>query len=144
MWKLYKYLLLFVFVVSVNSYAQSNNTIEATASKRVVTTGEIFTYTVKIEGEFHAPKLHLPKFNDFTIVSQNQQRQYVSKGKSTILTIKIVYGLLAANPGSFTIEGASIADKDKRIETQPIAIEVTGKPFKENKAAPYIERGIDI
>ncbi len=145
MWKSYKYLLLFIIFLSTNSSAQTNEVIEATTSKRTVITGEVFTYTLKIEGEFHSPKLQLPNLADFTIVSQKQQRQYVAKGKSTMLTIKITYDLLAPNPGNFTIEGASVTSKDKRIATQPITIEVTGEALKnKNTATPRIKKGIDL
>ncbi|MCK9615132.1 MAG: BatD family protein [Candidatus Omnitrophica bacterium] len=140
---------LFRFIIliflSTAAYAQTPSIIEASVNKHKITTGEIFTYTLKIEGEFLSPKLTIPKFDNFTIASQGQQRQYTSKGNRTTLTIKITYHLFAPNPGSFTIEGANVADKNKRIEAKPIAIEVTGKPLKEKiKVAPHIERGIDI
>ena len=140
---------LFSFIIliflSTATYAQTPSTIEASVNKHKVATGEIFTYTLKIEGEFLSPKLTTPKLDNFTIASQSQQRQYTSKGNGTALTIKITYHLFAPNPGSFVIEGANVTDKNKKIEAQPIAIEATGKPLKEKiKVAPHIEKGIDI
>lgn len=145
MCRLYKYLLIVIIFLSQNAHAQTPGIIEASADKREVATGEIFTYTLKIEGEFLSPKLTIPKLVDFTIVSQNQQRQYTSKGIGTALMIKITYNLFASNPGNFTIEGASVTNKGKKLEAQPIAIEVTGEPLKEKiKVAPRIKKGIDI
>jgi len=144
MWKLYNCLLVFILVLSINIYAATDNA-EAKVSKSVVSTGEIFTYTLKIEGQVRSPKIELPEFENFTIASQSQQRQYTSKNNGTNLTLQITYNLFAPNPGNFVIKGASLTDKGKRIETQPIAIEVTGKPLEEKlRAAPSLEKGIDI
>ncbi|MCK9573451.1 MAG: BatD family protein [Candidatus Omnitrophica bacterium] len=145
MLKLSNYLLITIIFLSQTIYAQAPGTIEASVDKRKVATGEIFTYTLKVDGEFISPKLTIPKFNDFTIVSQNQQRQYTSKGSNTALTVKITYHLLALNPGNFAIEGASVKDKEKELKAQTIVIEATGKAVKEKiKVAPQIEKGIDI
>ena len=145
MWKLSKYLLIAVIFLSQNIYAQTPGIIEASVDKRKVATGEIFTYTLKVEGEFISPKITIPKFNDFTIASQNQERQYTSKGSSTALTVKITYHLFALNPGSFTIEGASVKDKERELKAKTIVIEATGRAIKEKiKAAPHITKGIDI
>jgi hypothetical protein len=145
MWKLYNCLLVFIIVLSVNAYASTDNAIEAKVSKSAVSTGEIFTYTLKIEGQFHSPKIALPEFENFTIASQSQQRQYTSKNGGTNLTLQATYNLFATNAGNFTIKGASLIDEGKRIETQPITIEVTGKPLEEKlKVAPSIENGTDI
>ena len=145
MWKLSKYLLIAVIFLSQNIYAQTPGIIEASVDKRKVATGEIFTYTLKVEGDFISPKLTIPKFNDFTIVSQNQERQYTSKGSSTALTVKITYHLFALNPGSFTIEAASVKDKEKELKTQTIVIEAAGEAIKEKvKVAPYTGKGVDL
>ncbi|MFA5008852.1 MAG: BatD family protein [Candidatus Omnitrophota bacterium] len=145
MWKLDKYLIAAVIFLSQTAYAQTPAIIEVSTNKRTVKTGEIFTYTLKIEGEFHSPKLDIPKPDNFTIASQSQQRQYTSKGNGTLLIVKITYQLFATNPGTFSIKGASVTDKDKKIEAQTIVIEVTGKPLKgKTNVTPYIRKGIDI
>lgn len=136
---------LIVILLSTVAYAQTPGTIKASVDKNAVATGEIFVYTLKIEGGFLSPKLTMPKLDNFKIASQNQERQYVSKGHSTALVIKITCHLFAADPGSFTIEGASLTDKDKKIEAKPIIIKVTGKSLKEKiKVSPHIRKGIDI
>lgn len=143
MLRLSSFLLLFSFILSAHSIAEEA-AIEAKVSKNTVTTGEVFTYTLKAEGSFSAPKLKLPSFDNFTIVSQGQEQRN-SRGEGLKLMVKITYYMFAANPGKFTINGASITDGNKRIETQPMTIEVTGKPLEEkSKIAPLIKKGIDI
>ncbi len=143
--KLYKYLLPVVIFLNINAYAQTDNAVKATVNKREVATGEIFTYTLEVEGQFHSPKLRLPGFENFIIASQNQQRRYTAKGNGTFLTIKAVYNLFAPKPGSFTIGKASVTDEAKTIESQPIIIEVSGKPLEEKKKlTPYLQKGIDL
>ncbi|MDD4955204.1 MAG: BatD family protein [Candidatus Omnitrophica bacterium] len=143
MLKLSSFLLVFAVMLNIAARAEEK-TIEAKVSKNTVTTGEIFTYTLKTEGEFTAPKLKLPVFDNFTIVSQSRKERN-SKGQAIKLMLEITYGMFAASPGKFTIAGASITDGNKKIETQPIAIEVTGKPMeKKSKIAPPPGRGIDI
>jgi len=145
MWKLYNCLPVFIIVINVNAYALTDNAIEAKVSKSAVSTGEIFTYTLKIEGQFRSPKIELPKFENFTIASQSQQRQYTSKNGGTNLTLQATCNLFATNPGNFTIKGASLIDGGEKIETQPITVEVTGKPLEEKiKVAPSVGKGIDI
>jgi hypothetical protein len=145
MWRLFKYLLPLILLANTAAYAQSNPTVEAKTDKNKVATGETFTYSLKIEGEFNSPKLRLPAFNDFTIVSQNQQQQYIAKNGSTILIVKANYCLRALNPGNFIIEGASVIDKDRQVKAAAIPIEVTGKPVKDKtKSAPRAKNAIDL
>ena len=40
--------------------------VEASVDKTTVTTGEIFTYRIEIEGEFFSPKVILPEFSDWS------------------------------------------------------------------------------
>ncbi len=145
MWKLFKYLLPLIILSNTAVYAQTEPAIEAKTDKNKVTTGETFTYTLKIEGEFNSPKLRLPAFSDFIIVSQGQKRQYIAKGNSTLLIVKVNYTLRALNPGNFVIEGASVTGKDKQAKAAPITIEVTGEPIKNKTGiAPHAKKAIDL
>lgn len=145
MWKLYNLLLASTLAFNVAAYAQTDSLIEAKVDKNSVQTGETFKYTLKIEGQFVSPKIQLPVFEDFTVVSTGQQRQYASKNNGTFLTLQANYSLLAINPGTFTIKGAAVIDGGKKIEAKPLVIEVTGKPLeKKSKIKPYTGKGVDL
>jgi hypothetical protein len=119
--------------------------IEVEISKNKVETGEVFTYTVKIEGIFHKPHLTLPNFDDFKFVSQNQSKS-VSREKEGVKRIIILkYFLFAPKPGSFKIEPATLEDKGKKYKSKAISIKVKGKPLEEKRRIqPYIDKGTNI
>jgi hypothetical protein len=118
---------------------------EAKVDKNKVETGEIFTYTLKIEGDFSSPKLALPDFRDFKIVSQNQTKSYSFKDNKARLQFNLIYHLVVAHPGTFTIKEAILEDKERKFKSNSIVVEVSGKPLEDKKKlAPYIEQGTDI
>jgi hypothetical protein len=119
--------------------------VEAKVDKDKVNTGEVFTYTVKIRGEFENPELTLPKFKNFKIVSQSQSKSYSFKEGKVEIEFKLVYQLFAPNPGIFEIEEVIVKDKGRKYKSKSILIKVKGKPLKEKrKISPYIEKGINI
>jgi hypothetical protein len=143
--KLISLFFLLGFCLPPSGISEVNAAIEAKVSKDRVTTGEVFTYTVKIEGEFFSPKLMLPEFKNFIIVSQNQAQNYSLKGNRTIMEFVLIYGLIAPKPGVFTIERLVLEDRGRRLETKAVRIEVTGRPLEDKrKIQPYLEKGTDI
>jgi len=130
---------------STIAFCEEVAVLEATTSKNKVKTGEIFTYTIKISGEFTSPKLKLPEFKNFVIVSRNEQRSYTVKDKGMRFEEKMILNLLCQKPGVFVVEGFSVEDKGKKLTANPVTIEVTGKPLEEKtKPLPYTGKGIDI
>ena len=120
-------------------------TIVVKSDKKVVKTGEIFTYTVKIEGLFSNPSLIMPKFKDFKIISQSHSKNYSFGGGQTKTIINLTYLLFAHKPGVFVITPVILEDGDKKYESKPLTIKVKGKPLEEKKKIlPYIQSGIDI
>jgi hypothetical protein len=138
-------LLVSCFSFTSEVFSEEATIVEAKTSKQKVNTGEIFTYTIKIEGEFTAPKLKLPEFKNFIIVSRSEQRNYTVKSGGMRFQEKLILNLLCPKPGTFTIEGFLVEDKGKKITSNPVTIEATGKPLEEKpKPLPYTGKGIDI
>ncbi len=118
--------------------------VKAELSKNEVRTGEIFSYVVKIEGDFSSPRLELPDFGELKIVSQNQTRNYLFKGRKIILKIKLTYQLLAPRPGRYTIKGTKVIDRGKVYESKELVVKAVGKPLKKRKFKDFIEGAISI
>lgn len=134
-------LLLFSFTVC----SQEAATIEVKVDKEKVTTGEIFTLSIKIKGSFSSPKVTLPDIKDFRVASQAQSKSYSFKESRPTTLLNFTYLLFAPEPGVFTIGQVIVEDKSERITSDDITIEVTGKPLKEKKPPPSIyHRGFDI
>ncbi|HIE35777.1 MAG TPA: hypothetical protein EYP89_00875 [Candidatus Omnitrophica bacterium] len=140
-----KVFFLFVFLSLILLKLNAQIIIEAKVDKDKVETGEIFTYTVKIKGEFEDPKIVLPKFKNFKIISQNQTKSYSFKEGRIEVEFDLVYELIASKPGVFKIEEVIVKDKGKRYKSNSIIIQVEGRPLEEKKKIlPYIEKGIEI
>ena len=148
MLKLFNFILLLLvscLLFTCGVFSQEASILEAKINKTKVSTGEIFTYTARIEGGFTSPKLQLPEFKNFMIVSRSEQRSYIAKSKGMRFEEKLILNLLCPNPGVFTIEGFRVEDKGKKLTANPVTIEATGKPLEEKaKPLPYTGKGIDI
>ncbi len=127
-------------------FSEETATLAATVNKNKVTTGEIFTYVAKANGEFMAPKLKLPEFKNFVIVSKAEQRSYTAKESGIHFEEKLILNLMCPKPGVFTIEGFSVEDKGKKLTANSLTIEATGRPIEEKSKPrpPYNGEGIDI
>jgi hypothetical protein len=137
--------LVILLLFSTRCFPDDKVVMEAKVDKNKVETGEIFTYTLKIEGDFSSPKLALPDFRDFKIVSQNQTKSYSFKDNKARLQFNLIYHLVVAHPGTFTIKEAILEDKERKFKSNSIVVEVSGKPLEDKKKlAPYIEQGTDI
>lgn len=62
--------------------AEEEEVFEAKVNKNKLETGAIFSYIIKIKGEFYNPKMDLPEFKDFIVVSQVQSQRYLSQDKN--------------------------------------------------------------
>jgi hypothetical protein len=147
MLKSFKFVPLFlcIFLSGVTAYCQETAVLEAKVNKNKVATGEIFTYTVKISGQFTSPKIKLPEFKNFIIVSRSEQRTYSAKSTGMLFEEKLILNLLCPKPGVFTIEGFNVEDKGKKLTSNSVTIEASGKPLEEKpKKPPYTGKGIDI
>jgi len=121
------------------------NSVTAEAGKRTVKTGEVFSYTIKIEGEFEQPRIILPELKNFRIVSQSKSKRHSFKDKTETSAVKLIYFLFAPEPGAFTITPAVVEDNGKEFKSKSVTIQVKGAVLKEDKKIlPYIESGIEI
>ncbi|MEI8350274.1 MAG: BatD family protein [Candidatus Omnitrophota bacterium] len=127
------------------AFCQDANTVNATADKDHIETGEIFTYTITIEGKFSDPQLTLPVLKDFIVVAEAQSRNYVTKAGKTIMTLKLEYKLTAAKPGTFVIGPAEVKDRSARIQSGSLQIEVSGRSLQDKqKILPFLENATEI
>lgn len=137
------YFLIVIFLFPLLSLAEE--LIIVKVDKEVVNTGEIFTYTAEVKGEFTSPEVFPPEFKNFTVVFQNQSRNYSFKDDKIILEFSLTYQLFASQPGEFTIEELIVKDGKKEFKGRSFIIKVEGKPLEEKrKVLPYIDSGIDI
>ena len=139
------FLLVSCFLFTGETFSEETTIVEAKASKTKVGTGEIFAYTIRVEGEFVSPKIKLPEFKNFIIASRSEQRKYTAKDKGMRFEEKLTLNLLCPKPGVFTIEGFSVEDNGKKLTANSVKIEATGKPLEEKtKPLPHTGTGIDI
>lgn len=126
-------------------FVQADDRVAVSIDKREVTTGELFTYKIKIEGSFSSPEIKVPKFKDFKVASQRQSKSYAFEKGKAVVVASFTYQLFASEPGTFTIKEVVVADGDEEIKGESVTIEVIGKPLKERrKILPHIEQGIEI
>lgn len=126
-------------------FSLSSGPIEVEVDKNKIETGEIFAYTIKIEGIFHKPHLTLPNFDDFKFVSQSQSKSIRQEKDRIKRIITLKYFFFAPKPGTFKIEPATLEDKGKKYKSKTISIKVKGKPLEEKRRIqPYIDKGTDI
>ncbi len=128
------------------SLGSGEKTIEAKVDKRVVETGEIFSYELKIQGEIGDASLKLPEFEGFSVLSQSQSQSYSSKGGVSKTSISLIYLLFAPEPGTFTINPATLVENEKKKhQSRAITIRVKGESLeRKQKILPYIEEGIEL
>lgn len=107
--------------------------VEVKADKTVVSAGETFTYTITIKGEFSSPKITMPEFNNFEIVSQRKSQSYMIKEGVSHIEITTRFILAAYTPGVYTIERVIVKDKGQTYSSEEVSIEVKGSPLKKKK-----------
>lgn len=123
----------------------AEQTVKASVDKTKISTGELFTYSLLVEGVFSSLQVVPPEFKDFKIASQSQSQSYSLSGKATQITVKLSYSLYAATAGEFTIEAASVLDKGKEYKSNSIIVSVEGKPLSEKKKIlPLLKKGLQI
>ena len=143
--KLFKIIFIVFFCFSSLGLFLKNNPVEVRVDKRAVETGEVFAYTIKIEGYFFKPRLILPEFNNFKVASQSQSRNYSVKDGKTKVIVSITVFLFAQEPGVFKIAPVIVEDKERKYRSRAVKIRVGGKPLEEKKKIlPYIKKGQDI
>lgn len=120
--------------------------IQADTDKDQIETGEVFVYTLLIEGELEGkPEIKEPLFGDFEIVSTQTSRTFSYRQGKTIISLKLTYSLVAPEPGLFTIEPPEVTAAGKTYQGEAIQIKVKGEPLADKeKLQPYIEQGIEI
>ena len=136
-----KYIFILLFIC--NSVFCKENVIEVELSKNKVKVGEVFTYTIKIKGDFVLPKLILPEFKDFKVVGQSQSQSYSFSFGKTSLEFYIVYKLLAIKPGKFKLGEVIVKDKNRTFKSESKTIEVIGKPMEDKKEKYEIEEELE-
>jgi len=127
-------LVLVFFVFSALAEVQSPVT--TAVNKTRVKTGEKFSFTVTISGSFADPKIELPEFAPFKVVSRNQSRQYQIRGGKAEMKSMIQYRLVCLEPGNFVLGRVRVKDKEKEYFSQEIKIEVYGEKIEKKEKTP--------
>lgn len=132
---LLSFLLFFSFPFSEISFEEIKITSELNKNK--VKMGEKFIFTVTVTGNFNTtPKVKLPSFSDFKILSSQQHSSYnIKEGKYEVRFIYEIY-LLPKNPGFFSIDSVELNYKNHVYKTQPLTIEVIPSEFEEESPHP--------
>ncbi len=122
-----------------------DNPITVSVDKQEVETGEVFTYKIKVNGEFTQPKVTLPRFKDFKLASQSHSKSYSVGNTKTAVKINLVFYLFATEPGTFTIEPVVLKSAEGRYESKAITINAKGEALKDKrKILPYLKRGTNL
>lgn len=125
---------LHIFFLFVSSWAMAQTpSFIAQVSKNKVAVGEVFQVAFTLNGS--GSNLVYPAFNDFDIYSGPNQSQSMSMVNGTISQSTTLSLFIAAKKeGRFTIGAASVMSGNQKLETKPIAIEVTkGAPQQQQQ-----------
>ena len=137
--------LLFILAVNAEETPLAASPIKAQLSKDKVETGEVFAYSLTVSGSFSSPKIIPPKFTGLNVISQNQSQSYSQKEGKTEVKIKLVYHLIAPNPGTFTIEPAALTASEGKFTSEAFTVTAQGRPIEEKKKIlPHIQGGTEI
>jgi hypothetical protein len=121
------------------------HSVKIEVSKNKIETGEIFAYSITIEGEFKNPKVEIPNLDNFRIISTKKTKNFSYQKNKVKAILNITYFLLCPQPGSFTIKPVKVTEKNKTYESNSVDIIVKGEPLdKKEQLQPYIESGISI
>lgn len=138
MWRLAN---LFLALNLVLGCVYSQPLVRVDVDKDKVKTGETFTCTVKIEGEFSSPRIILPEFKGLKVVSQVQSKQYSFHNNKPNIKIVMKYKLVAYYPGEYKIDSVVVKDGRKKFTSKTITVKVAGKPIEKPKEKKDILKG---
>ncbi len=121
-------LFIFVFLVHNLCFAQSAPKFTVKVSKDRVKAGEVFEYKIRagIESK-QSPKLTLPEFKHFKVISQGIVRNYSYEKRGIIITVVLDYTLTALEEGEFNLPQAGINYKREAFKSPVQKITVSGK-----------------
>ena len=145
MLKFLKNTLSIILLIVLCGYTSSGPLI-AKVDKTELETGEVFTYSLTIDGEFSEDaQIKLPDFAPFEIITKNQSRNYSFKEGKMSFTVTLAYRLVATEPGTFAIAETVLKDNGQEIKSATFTITVEGRPLKEKeKVLPYINGATDL
>ncbi|MCF7886935.1 MAG: BatD family protein [Candidatus Omnitrophica bacterium] len=122
-----------------------SRSVKVEVNKNKVETGEIFSYSITVEGEFENPNLQIPNLDNFRIVSTKKTKNFLYQKNKVKAQLNITYFLLCPQPGSFIIKPVKITEKNKTYKSNSVDIIAKGEPLdKKEQLQPYIESGIEI
>lgn len=128
MWNRLRILLcISLMCASLPVFAQ--NSVSAAADRNEVKTGEVFTYTIKVEGEFTSPQVKPPDFGKLKIVARRQSRNYRTHGGVRHVEAVFVYQLVAYQPGEYILDKVEVTDAGKVYSSNAVTVQVTGEPI---------------
>ncbi|MBN2483222.1 MAG: BatD family protein [Candidatus Omnitrophica bacterium] len=102
-------------------------------NKGEAVTGEIFTYTVIVEGELHSPQVTIPEFGPLKVAGQSSSRSYRVRNGRRRVQMEFVYHLVAYEPGEYTLDGVEVKDGQKVFRSDKVTVKVTGEPIDIDK-----------
>ena len=94
----------------------------------MVKTGEVFTYTIRIEGQFTSPRIQTSDFGKLKVVGQSQSRNYRMSGGTKQVEAVFIYQLTAYEPGEYVLPKAEVTDGKKTYSADTLTVQVTGEP----------------
>jgi hypothetical protein len=118
---------LFLFLNVQGAFAQ--DTVRATVDKTQAKTGEIFTYTVAIEGELQSPQVTIPEFGPLKVAGQSSSRNYRVRNGRRRVQMEFVYNLVAYVSGEYTLDSVEVKDGQKVFRSDKVTVHVTGEPI---------------
>ena len=145
MLKLVKSALSIILMVALCGYTSSGPLV-VEVDKTKLETGEVFTYSIAVNGEFSEnAEITPPDFTPFEIITQNQSRNYSFRDGKMSFSVTWVYRLIAPESGTFTISETVLKDNDQELKSASFTITVEGRPLKEKKKVlPYISDATDL
>ena len=113
-------------VASPPSSNEPQITVSSQVDKTQVAAGEPITFSVTIAGPLATePKVTLPSFEGFRVVSTGQSQSVRWQGGVQQRSVTLQYLLLPAEAGKYTLGPVVVEHDGQTYKTTPIAVEVT-------------------
>lgn len=135
---------MFILFAACSSLSQNDPSFKVELSKDKVEAAEAFEYKINIEIESQEyPKVLLPEFKDFKVISQSTSQSRSYKAGKAVLSIQLYYILVGLKEGKFTLPAASLEYREKTLTSPSRQVEVQGSlPEFEEKEFKKIPRGL--
>jgi hypothetical protein len=113
---------------------------KVTVSPEEVKAGQVFKYQIAADVETDKlPEIELPEFKTFNVISRRTSKNISYKGKKAVVSVSLIYALVALEEGDLELPAAVIKSGPKKFPSPSARVKVSGKvlEFEKEKKIPH-------